>query len=130
MLRFQDLEFTSGKVYKDRSGIKWTLSCYGNHFYSEEKAMYLSEYYNEKSLTKMTFEEVIAWNHVPVDTPILVQNEGDVYWYKRHFAKIDNDGKVYTFPNGTTSFSYGDTLGTTSDHTIPWDIAKLAKTVD
>lgn len=130
MLRFQDLEFAYDKVYKDENGLKWTLSGSGNYFYNQEKARYLSEHYNEKILASMTFEEVIDWNNMPVDTPILVQGKGDVYWYKRYFAKVDKDGRIYAFPNGTTSFSHGDTLGTISDHVVPWDIAKLAKTMD
>ena len=130
MLRFQDLEFAYDKVYEDKNGLKWTLSSSGNYFYNQEEAIYLSEYYNERNLASMTFKEMVNWNNIPIDTPVLVQNEGNSLWYKRYFAKVDKDGRIYTFPNGTTSFSCSDTLDALNELVIPWDIAKLAKTMD
>ena len=130
MLRFQDLEFAYDKVYEDKNGLKWTLSVSGNYFYNQEEAIYLSEYYNERNLASMTFKEMVNWNNIPIDTPVLVQNEGNSLWYKRYFAKVDKDGRICTFPNGTTSFSCSDTLDALNELVIPWDIAKLAKTMD
>ena len=48
-------------------------------------------------------EEDVDWSKVPVDTPVLVRDTGDM-WYKRYFAKYEN-GRVYTFAMGLTSWT-------------------------
>ena len=63
----------------------------------------------------------VDWSKIPVDTPILVRNEGVVKeWEKRHFARYI-DGKIYAWPIGTTSWSHGNKAVST------WDYAKLAE---
>lgn len=57
------------------------------------------------------------WSKVPVDTPILIRDSGDGTWYKRHFAKYE-DGKVYAFCDGQTSWS--------GNSPVCWEQAKLA----
>lgn len=59
----------------------------------------------------------IDWSKVPVDTPILVRDSENDMWCKRHFAKYEN-GKVYAFTRGTTSWGGGFHAG--------WEQAKLA----
>ena len=134
MLRFQDLEFREGKRYKDEYGMIWTLSIFGDSFFNEAKDVYLSSHYSEKTLATMTFEEVINWNLIPIDTPVLVQNEGNTVWYKRHFAKVGKNGKICTFTNGKTSFSCSDIVNPSYSYSdgdlIQWDIAKLSETMD
>ena len=49
-------------------------------------------------------EDKVDWNKVEVDTKVLVRNKTDDNWLKRHFAKYE-DGKVYVFKNGRTSWS-------------------------
>ena len=49
------------------------------------------------------FEEVMDWSKVPVDTKVLVSDDGKE-WIRRHFAKYE-DGKVYCFNDGYTSFT-------------------------
>lgn len=49
-------------------------------------------------------EPPVDWSKVPVDTKILVRDSEDGEWGKRHFAKFE-DGKIFTWANGTTSFS-------------------------
>lgn len=44
------------------------------------------------------------WSKVPIDTPVLVSNDGEI-WYRRHFAGIDGDGNPKAFFNGMTSWS-------------------------
>lgn len=68
----------------------------------------------------MEYEPHIDWEHVPVDTKVLVRNREDDCWVKRHFAKYEN-GKIYVFVGGSDSFtgSYGD-IGT-------WKYTKLYK---
>ena len=66
-------------------------------------------------------EPQVDWSKVPVDTPILVRNEGvGKEWEKRHFARYI-DGEIYAWPIGTTSWSHGNKAVST------WDYAKLAK---
>ena len=65
-------------------------------------------------------EPSVDWSKVAVDTPILVRdNEGKV-WRKRYFAKFEN-GKVYTWLGGATSWSVG------SGNVTYWKFAKLAE---
>lgn len=61
-------------------------------------------------------EPPIDWSKVAVDTPILVTDNGDCKWIKRHFAKYEN-GSVYAWNEGTTSWS--------SNGCTPWKLAKL-----
>ena len=55
----------------------------------------------------------------PIDTKILVSDD-NVNWFKRHFAKIENN-KVYTWDAGTTSFT------TNVENITAWSYAKLYK---
>lgn len=73
------------------------------------------------ALNKWLYEEYkepqVDWSKVKVDTPILVSNrKKDGEWYKRYFAKYEN-GKVYTFSDGCTSW--------TANMTCSWSCAKL-----
>lgn len=61
---------------------------------------------------------IVDWSKVPVDTPILV-SDGGVSWKKRYFAKHEN-GKVFAFRNGTTSWS-------SQYSPFEWRYAKLAE---
>ena len=64
---------------------------------------------------------IVDWSKVAVDTPILVkQNEQDE-WEKRHFAYF-KDERVYAWLCGVTSWS-ADYEGDTTD----WNFAKLAE---
>lgn len=62
-------------------------------------------------------ETADIWQNVKVDTPILVSRDGN-RWEPKYFAKYE-DGKVYAFRGGMTSF--------TGDKTIAWAYAKLAE---
>ena len=76
-----------------------------NHFYCDlldEQEEYISNKYYLSTIAELDFEEVIDWSKVPVDTPVIVTYNGKQY--KRHFAKYE-DGKVYTWNNGLTSFT-------------------------
>lgn len=64
---------------------------------------------------------IVDWSKVAVDTPILVkQNEQDE-WEKRHFAYF-KDERVYAWLCGATSWS-ADYEGDTTC----WNLAKLAE---
>ena len=64
----------------------------------------------------------IDWSKVPVDTKVLVRNSYNHRWDKRYFAKYE-DGKVFTFINGYSSWSVINTNYITS-----WKYARLAET--
>lgn len=66
-------------------------------------------------------EPEVDWSKVKVDTPVLVRNDTEAKWIKRHFAKYEN-GKVYVFSCGMTSWSYDE-----KTRVICWDDAKLPK---
>lgn len=63
----------------------------------------------------------VDWTKVKVDTPIYVSNTRDRNWRPRYFAKFEN-GKVYAFLHGTTSWSVEDI-----DYSYSWRYAKLAE---
>ena len=69
------------------------------------------------------FEEYLDWSKVPVDTKVLVSDNGDT-WHKRHFAKYEN-GSVHVFPDGRSSFTTE-----VSDIIYPWKYAKLYEKQD
>ena len=62
------------------------------------------------------------WTKVPVDTPILVKDRESDEWFRRYFAKYENE-QVYAWCDGCTSWSklYGD------EDCSPWNYAKLAE---
>lgn len=49
-------------------------------------------------------EPEVDWSSVPIDTPVLVSNNGEK-WYRRYFASVDDEGKPLVFPDGRTSWS-------------------------
>ena len=63
------------------------------------------------------FEEHLDWSKVPVDTKILVSDDGED-WIRRYFAKYEN-GRVYAFMEGTTSFTVYN------EGVCDWEYAKL-----
>ena len=65
-------------------------------------------------------EPPVDWSKVPVDTPILVRDEDEEKFKKRHFAKYANE-KVYAWNMGTTSWTADENCVTT------WNCAKLAE---
>lgn len=44
------------------------------------------------------------WLKVPIDTPVLVSNDGS-FWYNRYFAGVNYKGDPAVFPDGGTSWS-------------------------
>lgn len=76
-------------------------------------------YENTEEGLKLIFDrkDFIDWSKVQVDTKIYVRNNNMKGWCHRHFAKYE-DGKVYAWMDGTTSFS--------GNGCIEWEQAKLA----
>lgn len=63
---------------------------------------------------------IVDWSTIKVDTPVLVQDTSDNVWYKRYFAKYENN-TVYTFPYGATQWS------SNGIDFVTYDQVKLAK---
>lgn len=63
---------------------------------------------------------IVDWSKVAVDTPILVSLDGEL-WLCRYFADF-KDGIVYTWSNGTTSWSVRK-----REFKDAWSFAKLAE---
>lgn len=49
-------------------------------------------------------EPEIDWSKIPVDTPVLVSSNKK-NWHNRYFAGVDDEGRLFIFPNGRTSWS-------------------------
>ena len=102
---------------KENLGKRYTSE--GRVFVLEESLYYLwlkdekTKEVIEDNLTldeilQMEFEEIVDWSKVPVDTKILVSDYDDTsVWIRRYFAKYEN-GIVYAFSDGLTSFTIGD----------------------
>jgi hypothetical protein len=78
----------------------------------------LTEFMYMSEIVNLEFEEIIDWSKVPVDTEVLVSDDGEK-WCRRYFAKCER-GIVYCFSCGVTSFS-ADII---SD-VVEWKYAKL-----
>lgn len=63
---------------------------------------------------------IVDWSKVEVDTPIFVRNSIAEVWKCRYFAEYE-DGKVYTWRDGKTSWS-----NVISDRPVVWEYAELA----
>lgn len=75
----------------------------------------------------LIWERPIDWSKVPIDTKVLVRDENNSRWRKRHFAKYEN-GKIYTFSCGTTSWSVNESVawGDYNDYET-WKYVQLAE---
>ena len=66
-------------------------------------------------------EPEVDWSKVEVDTPIVVRQNEDGEWIRRHFAKYKN-GIVYTWKDSRTSWTVSFDEDVTG-----WNYAKLAE---
>lgn len=66
-------------------------------------------------------EPPVDWSKVPVDTKVFVRDCDSAYWNHRYFAKFE-DGKIFTWANGTTSFTAKG-----FDDVTWWNQGKLAE---
>ena len=111
-----------GKFYVDDiQGSKWEVRQEGNQdvydLYDGYGCIISYHSLSISQLAEMNFEEVVDWGKVSVDTKILISGDNKD-WDRRHFAKYE-DGKIYTWIDGCTSF--------TTNQTTSWKYAKLYK---
>ena len=81
----------------------------------------LDEIYFISQIARMEFREVVDWSKVPVDAKVLVSDDGKE-WNRRYFAKYE-DGKVYCFNDGYTSFTIVNCAYLSN--ATSWEYAKL-----
>lgn len=55
-------------------------------------------------------EPVVDWSNVAVDTKVYVRDSDSDPWEPRYFAKFE-DGKIFVWTNGATSFSRNSVCG-------------------
>lgn len=63
----------------------------------------------------------VDWSKVAVDTPILVRSSENEEWYKRYFARYENE-TIYAWVSGRTSWASID-----DDDVYAWKYVKLAE---
>lgn len=66
-------------------------------------------------------EPPVDWSNVAVDTKVYVRDSDRGHWKPRYFAKFE-DGKIFTWTCGATSFSANDLNDVTR-----WNQGKLAE---
>lgn len=65
-------------------------------------------------------EPEVDWSDVPVDTPVLVSDDGE-NWVRRYFAKITKLGTIFVYSSGATSWS------ASTNPVVHYKYAKLAE---
>lgn len=97
---------------KSKILLYYDLNCKGLncHDCTIIQSLWLNEEYKEPE---------IDWTKIAVDTPILVRDNECEKWKKRYFVKYQ-DGYVYTYADGSTSWS-SDGMSL-----IKWKHGKLA----
>ncbi len=68
----------------------------------------------------MDIKEIVNWNDVPVDTRVIVSNDG-ITWLNRYFAMYENGG-FYVWEDGKSSFTL---LQPSEYNMIRWKYCKL-----
>lgn len=135
MAEYQNLKLTMlnqlGRINGTCNGIRCMDCCLNNEddnnydgcttreLLSPEKATKcIQEWHKENTLK-------VDWSKVPVDTKIIVWEDGrESYKVKRHFAKFE-DGKIYAWVMGATSWSIDYDVDVSC-----WDNAELAEVAD
>lgn len=87
----------------------FTKNC-GKNEHKQEIIDWLNAEYQEPS---------VDWSKVPIDTPVLASEDGEM-WYRRYFAGM-RDGKPETYNVGATSWSVD------GNRTCVWEYMRLAE---
>lgn len=113
------------------------MSCYtatmARHPNICEKCIFHTEYPKEScrdSRKRWLNQEYIKlptdWSEIAIDTPVLVRNDIDEKWHKKHFAEYKN-GMVYTWDQGIGALDDGSTSWSSQGGKVPWKLAKLGR---
>lgn len=80
------------------------------------QSLWLEEEYDET-------ENAIDWTKVEKDTPVYVKRKNEIDWKRRYFSHYE-DGVIYCFPVGQTSWS---SKAESQNAVVLWDCGKLAE---
>lgn len=115
-----------GRTKETCMGVKCS-ECPLNEKYNGYNCSSLEMLYPEEAIEiVMNYEPKIDWSKVPVDTKVLVKDYEEEDWNKRYFAKYEN-GKIYTYPSGLSSFTFNEGDNNLSKNLINWRYVKLYK---
>lgn len=115
-MKLWELDWKVGRMYKASNGQILEVDLMGNLVDYSLNPICISH----KTLCSMDFEPYIDWSEIPIDTKVLVSENG-FNWYKRYFSKYE-DGKIYCFKYGANSWSIA-----TDNEIISWEYTKLAE---
>ena len=99
-MKLWELEKMECTEYYDNHGRIWFFHD-GNLI--NDNGIVITHMHSWKELSNLSFEPYVDWENVPVDTPILVSDDGK-NWIKSYFAEYTGD-KVYVYLAGATSWS-------------------------
>ena len=98
-MKLWELDWKTGRMYKASNGQILEVDLMGNLVDYSLNPIRMSH----KTLCSMDFEPYIDWSEIPIDTKVLVSNDG-TEWKRRYFAKYE-DKEIYYFLHGATSWS-------------------------
>ena len=117
-MKLWEIDWKAGRMYKASNGQILEVDLMGNLVDYSLNPICISH----KTLCSMDFEPYIDWSEIPIDTKVLVSNDG-IEWKRRYFAKYEN-GLVYAFSHLGTSWTLSE-----SD-VIAWEYVKLPESED
>lgn len=79
------------------------MSCFECLFHDERDSCHCG-LRSMKWLVSEYKEPEVDWSKVPIDTPVLVSNDGEE-WERRYFSRVNSYGTVFVFIRGATSWS-------------------------
>lgn len=105
-----------GKIYKCNE-----FKC-ENCIFSRDESDGSDCYEKTKEWSEQEYvEPPVDWSKVPVDTKVFVRDSDSDTWKHRYFAKFE-DGKIYTWNDGRSSFTSFE-----PGATLWWNQGKLAE---
>lgn len=116
-MKIWEIEFEEGKKYS-AAGTVWEVIPYRGGLSLKqvgvERTIAVAHPIN--TLLQLEFEEFIDWGEVKIDTKVVCsQRNFDLH---AHFARYE-DGKIYTFACGTSSFT------TSVNDVTSWDVSQV-----
>lgn len=103
-MKIWEVDLNYGKKYACSDGGNYEVSMFKDNMF-DSRGVAITEKYTLYQLLKMDFEEVIDWSKIPVDTKVLVSNDGKK-WHKRHYLEyVDNLFLHTTFIDGKSEFT-------------------------
>ena len=121
-MKITEIVWEDGIRYVDSEGVIWEVDCNVGTLIGmvEGRTVTIEQIYHVADLLMMEFEDVVDWSQVEVDTRVVVWNKDCTpFRRKRYFAKYE-DGLIYVFGDGRTSWNALDENDLTA-----WDCGEL-----